>query len=217
MSELRLFLLNSPLLPGMPMPLQVFEPRYRELIDECRAANEPFGVALIREGVEVGGPAEPFLMGTTAEIQQMVPIAQGRLLVRAMGGRRFRIAELHDDRAYLWADVEYPVDEAAPVSDSLLDEASERFTELLRLHATAHMTYERSPSIPAPPGELADAIAGLAAGDVPAELLQPIVEALNVRRRLELANDLLGELLEAAHQQAQAAVAAHWGNADRLN
>jgi Lon protease-like protein len=217
MSELRLFLLNTPLLPGMELPLQVFESRYHELIRECRADGDPFGVALIREGVEVGGDAEPFAIGTTAEIQLVAPLAQGRLLVRTIGRRRFRIVELHHDRSYLWADVEYPVDEVGEESDLLLAEAGERFAELLRLRAAAKMTYLRTPRLPSAPGELADAIATSAAGLAPGPALQRIVEALDVGRRLELANELLSGLLEVAHDQAQAAVAARWAAPERLN
>jgi Lon protease-like protein len=217
MSELRLFLLNTPLLPGMELPLQVFEPRYHELISECRTNREPFGVALIREGVEVGGDAEPFAMGTTAEIQVVAPLAQGRLLVRTIGRRRFRIHELHHDRSYLWADVEYPVDETADVPESLAAETSERFAELLRLRAAAKMTYERSPEVPAAPGELADTIGAIAAGTAPGPALQRIVETLDVGRRLELANELLSGLLEVAHDQARTAVAAQWAAPERLN
>jgi len=217
MSELRLFLLNSPLFPGMTMPLQVFEPRYLRLIDECRDAGEPFGIALIREGVEVEGPAEPFSMGTTAEIQQLAAIARGRLLIRTVGRRRFRIVELHHDRDYGWADVEYPVDELSDVPASLLEESGDRFGELLRLRAAERMTYERSPDIPQEAGALADAIAAAASGAAPGEALQRIVEALDIRRRLELANELLGALLEVAHRRTQVAIAAHWSGPDRLN
>ena len=217
MSELRLFLLNSPLFPGMELPLQVFEPRYHELISECRQAGEPFGVALIREGVEVGGSADPYPMGTTAEIEQVAPLPQGRLLVRAVGGRRFRIVELHDDRSYAWADVDYPVDEVNAVPETLVAEAGERFAELQRLRAAARMSYERTPTVPEAPGDLADAIATRAAGLAPGEALQRIVEALDVRWRLELANELLSGLLEVAHDQARTTVAAHWAAPERLN
>lgn len=217
MSELRLFLLNTPLLPGMELPLQVFEPRYHQLIRECRAAREPFGVSLIREGVEVGGEAEPFSLGTTAEIRLVAPIAQGRLLVRTIGRRRFRILELHHDRPYLWADVEYPVDEAGDMPAALLAEARERFAELARLQAAAKLTYVRTPEVPDAPGALADAIGAAAAGIAPGPALQRIVEAIEVRERLELSNELLTGLLEVAHDQAKAAVAAHWAAPERLN
>ena len=51
---LPLFPLNTVLFPGMVMPLHIFEQRYRTMIGRCIEEQSPFGVVLIREGVEVG-------------------------------------------------------------------------------------------------------------------------------------------------------------------
>ena len=63
--EMPLFPLNVVLFPGMALPLHIFEPRYREMINRCLDENLAFGVVLIKEGPEVGGdalpPAEPVL------------------------------------------------------------------------------------------------------------------------------------------------------------
>ena len=217
MPELRLFPLGSPLFPGMTMPLQVFEPRYLQLIEECQEAGEPFGIALIRSGAEVGETAEPYSMGTTAELKLVRPIRGGRLFVEARGRERFRITELHHDRPYLWADVEYPVDELTEVPAALLEDARARLAEVRRLEAAAMMTYDREPDVPATAGPLADAIAADAVGTAGGGELQRIVETLDVRRRLELATELLGDLVERAHARTQNAVAAHWARPDRLN
>jgi Lon protease-like protein len=57
---LPLFPLDVVLLPGIPLPLHIFEPRYKEMIGECRANNAPFGVVrALEDGVaEVGCTAE---------------------------------------------------------------------------------------------------------------------------------------------------------------
>ena len=55
MGELAMFPLQAVLLPGMVLPLHVFEPRYRALMDHCLAGDREFGVALIERGSEVGG------------------------------------------------------------------------------------------------------------------------------------------------------------------
>ena len=52
--KLPLFPLHTVLFPGMPLPLRIFEPRYREMIQTCLKHNTPFGVTLIRSGPEVG-------------------------------------------------------------------------------------------------------------------------------------------------------------------
>ena len=61
--HLPLFPLNTVLFPGMMMPLNIFEPRYLEMIDYCMEKNSPFGVVLIRDGNEVGGGAFPHQIG----------------------------------------------------------------------------------------------------------------------------------------------------------
>ncbi|HQF70729.1 MAG TPA: LON peptidase substrate-binding domain-containing protein, partial [Promineifilum sp.] len=69
MYELPLFPLNLVLFPGMPLPLHIFEERYKEMVADCLRENRPFGVVLIAEGrAEGGAPARPHVVGCTAEI-----------------------------------------------------------------------------------------------------------------------------------------------------
>lgn len=206
--ELRLFPLQTVLFPGMKLALQVFEPRYRQLVAECMEYSEPFGVALIHEGVEVGGPAVPHTMGTTARIESVVPDAEGRLQLATLGRRRFRILELHTDRPYLWAEVEYPLDEGGGAPDDLIRRAREGLASISRLRATATGEYEREPRVPERPGALADAIGAVATA--PPSELQRLLETLDVRRRLELALPMLEARLASVHREAAAAAAARW-------
>ncbi|MCH8222137.1 MAG: LON peptidase substrate-binding domain-containing protein [Chloroflexi bacterium] len=72
MSEtLPIFPLNTVLFPGAPLPLRIFEPRYREMLKRCLDGDRRFGVALIKSGPEVGGPAEPHDVGTVARIERV--------------------------------------------------------------------------------------------------------------------------------------------------
>jgi Lon protease-like protein len=217
MTTLRLFPLNTVLFPGMPLTLQVFEERYRLLISECLAQQEPFGVVLIREGPEVGGTPVPHDIGTTTRIEHVQPVDGVRLAVQARGERRFRIVRLHHDRAYLAADVEYPVDEVAEAPDSLRGRAEEGYVQLQRLRHTIEGSWEREIKPPATVGALGDAIGALANGLVPAAEIQPLLDTLDQRRRLERAVDLLAPLVEAMHRQAQAVVAQRWGGIERRN
>ena len=66
--ELPIFPLNAVLFPGAAMPLHIFEERYKLMMGECLRERRPFGVALIRQGREVGEPAEPLDVGTIAQI-----------------------------------------------------------------------------------------------------------------------------------------------------
>jgi len=105
--EIPLFPLNTVLFPGMPLQLHVFEERYRQLVAYCRSTNSPFGVVLIKNGVEANGPlAEPHLIGCTAQMAQILPLADGRYNLVAAGQDRFRIHALRHDRPYLVGEVE---------------------------------------------------------------------------------------------------------------
>lgn len=215
MSELRLFPLQTVLFPGMALPLHVFEDRYRQLISECLEASEPFGVALIREGVEVGGAAQPHEIGTTARIESVRRDDEGRLQLLTIGERRFRILQLHDDRPYLWAEVEYPEDEPAEVPQSLLEQAREHYASLLRLRLAAGGEYVRDIPTPSAPELLADA-AGAALTASPHEL-QRLLATIDVGRRLEQASALLEAAIPAARRDARMAVARRSGGSAGLN
>ncbi len=104
--KLPLFPLHTVLFPGMALPLHIFEPRYREMITHCRNQGLPFGVVLIRSGVEVGGVAEPHRVGTSALIAQVEKLADGRMNIETIGHERFHILALHYDRSYLEGTVE---------------------------------------------------------------------------------------------------------------
>lgn len=110
MEPLALFPLHTVLFPGAVLPLQIFEPRYRLMIGRCLEQRQPFGVVLIREGEEVGGPAVPYEVGTTAVIQQLLRLEGGLMLLSAVGERRFRIRQIVQRQPYLTAEVEYLVD-----------------------------------------------------------------------------------------------------------
>ena len=195
----------------------VFEDRYRQLIVECLAESEPFGIVLIREGREVGGAALPHPVGTTARVRSVRPDAAGRLHVTARGERRFRIIEPYSDRPYLSAAVEYPVDEVTSLPEGLAERTAEGYRQLARLQQTMEGLYARSARVPDSPTTLADAIAAAAAPVVPPLRLQSLLETFDLRRRLEGAGELLGEIVEVTHRHAREVVAQRWGGVERRN
>ena len=145
MNALRLFPLRTVLFPGMPLSIQIFEPRYHQLLAECLEADEPFGVALIRTGAEAGdSETTPYEIGTTAQIESASPVGGGRVIVRVTGGRRFGILSQHHDRPFLTADVEYPVDEAVEASPALFEAVAEAFERVQRLQQLVDGVYRRN-------------------------------------------------------------------------
>jgi len=106
--ELPLFPLHSVLFPGVALPLRIFEERYRRMVARCVERGEPFGVVMIRDGREVGGGDVTLAdVGTTAIIRQAGRHPDGQLDILTIGGRRFRIVQVHARREpYLVGDVE---------------------------------------------------------------------------------------------------------------
>jgi Lon protease-like protein len=85
------------------LPLHVFEPRYRRLVQE----QLDFGVVLIRSGREVGDAVEDLYdVGTVAKLERVEALPDGRFNVLARGVERFRIVSLLQPREYQVAMVE---------------------------------------------------------------------------------------------------------------
>jgi Lon protease-like protein len=120
-SLLPLFPLDLVLLPGTPLPLHVFEPRYREMIAECLVEKKSFGVVRAKEE----GIAE---IGCTADIVTVTKkYPDGRSDILTQGVRRFEIMGINQERSFLQAEIFYLNDEPGNPS-------SEEVAEAIRLH-----------------------------------------------------------------------------------
>jgi hypothetical protein len=93
MNRLALFPLNTVLFPGGLLPLKVFEARYLDMISDCLKNDRGFGVCLIRNGHEVGAPAEVHSVGTYVTIVDWEQRPDGLLGVLVHGDRRFRVQD----------------------------------------------------------------------------------------------------------------------------
>ena len=130
-----MFPLGSVLLPGMVLPLHVFEPRYRQLVRDCVAGDGEFGVVLIARGSEVGGGDVRTDAGTVARILQADELPDGRFVVGAVGLRRIRVERWLEDDPYPRAETaDWP--EVGPDPGDPLD--IEEVTGLLRRAAALH-------------------------------------------------------------------------------
>jgi Lon protease-like protein len=96
-----MFPLGSVLLPGMVLPLHVFEERYRRLVDDVLAAEEPeFGVTLIERGSEVGGGDIRSMTACVARVVEAARTEDGRWAIVSVGVRRARVTEWLPDDPY---------------------------------------------------------------------------------------------------------------------
>src|SRR6185436_15638427 len=117
MAAMPMFPLGTVLLPGMVLPLHVFEPRYQQLVRDCLdAPPHEFGVVLIDRGSEVGGGDTRSDVGVIARMLQVAPLEGNRFALVTVGTRRVRVVEWLADDPYPRADIEEWPDEWAEVS-----------------------------------------------------------------------------------------------------
>jgi Lon protease-like protein len=118
---LPLFPLDLVLLPGTPLPLHIFEPRYQEMISECLDRSQHFGVVR-------GKDQELAEIGCTAEILTVTKkYPDGRMDIVTEGRARFEVIQLNQERSFLQAEVLYLQDEPEIAS-------KEEMAQAMRLH-----------------------------------------------------------------------------------
>jgi Lon protease-like protein len=162
--ELPLFPLHVVLFPGRPLPLHLFEPRYRQLLADCLDGDGRFGVVAIRSGREVGAAPDIYSVGTIARIEHVNPLPDGRSDILTRGVDRFRVLQVLHDAPYLRARVTVLDDEPA-------DPDTERRAAALRELLVPYLAELGAPDellsrLP----ERADQLAYLAAAAVQVEL-----------------------------------------------
>src|SRR5690606_38009826 len=123
-----LFPLGIVLYPGEPVPLHIFEPRYREMVRRCLEEDLPFGIVHVSEEALAA-------VGCTARIRRVLNrYDDGRLDIMALGEERFRIVELHRDRPYLSAEVEpFGPERAEPVDAAARERLITQHMKLLEM------------------------------------------------------------------------------------
>lgn len=201
MERLPLFPLRTVLFPGCLLPLHIFEERYKLMIGRCVEERTPFGVVLIRSGQEVGGPAEPRDVGTTARIARVQRLEDGRMNLIVLGQRRFRIRRLDRSQPCLAGDVEEleSTDADTPEAREEAERLAALFGEALRLRLAITGQWARRLHLPSEPDLLADFVAGQL--DAPPQAKQELLETLSVPARLRREVDLLGERIRALTQR----------------
>ncbi len=129
---LPLFPLDLVLLPGVPLPLHIFEPRYKEMIAECLAGKAPFGIVRAK-GEE--GIAE---IGCTADIVTVTKeYDDGQMDIVTQGHERFEIVNVNNERAFLQAEVLYLIDEPESATREEAQQALNLHNEILSLAGAA--------------------------------------------------------------------------------
>ena len=125
---LPLFPLSLVLLPSMPLPLHIFEDRYKEMMNDIMPSKSEFGVVLAQEDGIVS-------IGCTATVLNVFRTYEdGRLDLLASGQRRFRIESLDQEKSYLRAEIEFFDDEdVSEVPDTLRQDAVAAYQRLIEV------------------------------------------------------------------------------------
>ena len=201
-----LFPLNVVLLPGMTLPLHIFEQRYKRMMKTVIDDEAPFGVVLSREN----GMAT---VGCTALVRRLArTYPDGRMDVITLGETAYRINAVHKDKEYLEATVDLMTDDFKPGSSSVA-------AELITLFTDCHLLFHGSP-----PGDvdIDDESDGLLSYRIASELpleLETLQDLLEVRaeaeRRIKLIgrlNQLLPQLVQIQQMRSKSAANSHGPN-----
>ena len=196
LSTIPLFPLQIVVFPGQTVPLYVFEPRYRQMFAEVRAAEELGEV--VQVGVILGQDSETQAsVGCTVELRQVVTeYGDGRLEIVTEGARRFRIDSIVEVKSYVEARVEYVEDEEEPIDPRLTERALTEFKRLVKLaqEETGTMTVELTPTTT---WQLAEAVV------MDLEQRQQLLEMTSENERLQALCDYFGQLSLVVEQHRQ--------------
>jgi len=195
--DIPLFPLHVVLFPDMPLPLHIFEPRYREMILRCREEKSLFGITLIQSGADIGAEAVPRSVGTLARIAQYEEMPDGRMNILVFGASRFRITRTFHDKPYLSASVsliqEEPADEEAiqPDFEAVASLFRAYLQSLFAMSGRALSTLQ----LPQDAEYLSYAVASVL--QVPPHEKQALLEMTETERRLQREIEMLSTEIEA--------------------
>ena len=204
-SELPLFPLSIVLFPGVPLPLHIFEPRYRQMLSDIRAGNSLFGLPYFdastseRDGPAVGS------VGCVAKVTDAQAFADGRSNILTVGVIRFRIEEYVDrGDPYLVARVDYFEDdqEESQAVEETSRQVAEIFTRIARAVRTINDERPNLPNIAdTEPQRLSFLVA--AAMEVDTEVKQELLELRSTSERLRRLSDILARAVSGYEERAR--------------
>ncbi len=192
-SDIPLFPLNVVLMPGAPLPLHIFEERYKQMVDECLEGESEFGMVLADES----GTRR---VGCTAKIVELVErYEDGRMLILVEGSRRFKLNSILTGKPYYVGEVEYLEEEGLEEDVTAL---AEECIALLERVVEAATEGSVGIEIQPPYRNLSFAIAGRIEFDL--EARQQILELTSEQERLEKVKELLSAAAKRLEREQQA-------------
>lgn len=180
--RLPIFPLAVVLFPGTPLPLHIFEPRYRKMLADCLAGDRRFGITPVGSDHEI---PEPGAIGCIAEVRVNQELPDGRSNIVVLGGSRFVVhRRVEGSEPYHVALVEPFEDQdgTAPAADSVM-----RLREMfLRYHALLRQLNDIDPAEPTLPDEAVDLSFHVSAGlECDLGVKQRLLRERSTARRIE--------------------------------
>ncbi len=192
MSDIPLFPLNVVLLPGAPLPLHIFEERYKQMVNECLESESEFGMVLADES----GTRR---VGCTARIVELVErYEDGRMLILVEGSRRFKLNNILTGRPYYMGEIEYLEEEPEEDVNALAEECIALLERVVEAATEGSVGIEIEP----PYRNLSFAIAGRVEFDL--ETRQQILELTSEKERLQKVKELLAAAAQRFERERQA-------------
>jgi len=205
LSDLPLFPLPVVLFPGVPLPLHIFEPRYRQMLLDIRLANNLFGLAYFDPTSAEGESPPVGHIGCVAEVTETQTLPDGRSNILTLGVIRYRIDSYVDNGApYLVAQVTYFEDDEE--DESLLagagKEVAETFTRIAQAVRTINDERAALPDISnTEPQRLSFLVA--AAMEIDADLKQELLELRSTSERLQRLRGMLAIAVKGYEERAR--------------
>ena len=203
--ELPLFPLPVVLFPGMPMPLHIFEPRYRKLLSDVRAADNLFGLSYFDSESSAKEIPPAGHIGCVAEVTETQSLPDGRSNILTVGVVRYRV-EAYVERGdpYLVVRANYfEDDEEDP--ESLAATARDVATTFMRVANSIRLINDERGNLPdisdTEPQKLSFLVA--AALEIEPEMKQELLELRSTSERLNRLRDVLARVVKGYEQRAR--------------
>jgi Lon protease-like protein len=203
--ELPLFPLPVVLFPGVPLPLHIFEPRYRQMLSDIQLAKNLFGLAYFDPSSAESEVPPAGHVGCVAEVTEVQTFPDGRSNILTLGVIRYRM-ESYVERGdpYLVARVSYFEDdeEDEQILAAPSREVAETFTRIAQAVRTINDERATLPDISdTEPQRLSFLVA--AAMEIDAEVKQELLELRSTSERLERLRAMLNIAVQGYEERAR--------------
>ena len=203
--ELPIFPLPVVLFPGMPMPLHIFEPRYRKMLADIRAGDNLFGLSYFDSGSSDKEMPPAGHIGCVAEVTETQALPDGRSNVLAVGVVRYRV-ESYIERgdSYLVVRANYFEDDEED-EGALATKSRDVAAMFMRVANSIRVINDERGNLPdisdTEPQKLSFLVA--AAMEIEGETKQELLELRSTSERLSRLRDLLARVVRGYEERAR--------------